>query len=181
MSRAALARWLRSISVDQWRAIDDETVRLPDEAGRASWQVAVVLVTAAVALVVQEYVGSGERFAEWFPDDGGRYWQLAGFAWWAAWRVIGYVVIPLVVLVAMPGERVADYHVSPRGFFDHLWIYGLLFLAIAPVVFLASRSEEFRLTYPFYRLANRSAFDLWTWELLYAAQFVALEFFFRGF
>ena len=36
-------------------------------------------------------------------------------------------------------------------------------------------------TYPFYRLAARSAFDLVAWELLYAAQFLALEFFFRGF
>ena len=31
------------------------------------------------------------------------------------------------------------------------------------------------------RLANRSSFDLWAWEGLYAAQFVSLEFFFRGF
>ena len=30
-------------------------------------------------------------------------------------------------------------------------------------------------------MANRSHFDLWTWEALYAAQFISLEFFFRGF
>jgi membrane protease YdiL (CAAX protease family) len=46
---------------------------------------------------------------------------------------------------------------------------------------MASHTPSFRHTYPFYRLANRSQFDLWTWEALYAAQFVSLEFFFRGF
>jgi membrane protease YdiL (CAAX protease family) len=81
----------------------------------------------------------------------------------------------------MPGERVRDYHVSPRGFFHHLWIYVLLFALILPGVILASRTQSFYQTYPFYKWANRSRFDLITWEALYAAQFVALEFFFRGF
>ena len=50
-----------------------------------------------------------------------------------------------------------------------------------PAVIIASHTPSFRHTYPFYRLANRSGFDLWAWEALYAAQFVSLEFFFRGF
>lgn len=170
---------LRAVSVDQWRAIDSETDRV--EGARVSLQVAMVLVTVAVSLTIQEYVGSNETFAEWFPDDGSRYWQLWSFAWWSGWRVIGYVAMPLVVLAAMPGERLRDFHISPRGFFRHLWIYGALFLAISPVVVLASRSPSFTSMYPFYRLASRSTFDLVAWELLYAVQFVALEFFFRGF
>jgi membrane protease YdiL (CAAX protease family) len=48
-------------------------------------------------------------------------------------------------------------------------------------VIIASKTATFRHTYPFYRMANRSSFDLWAWEVLYAAQFVSLEFFFRGF
>src|SRR5262249_18466983 len=86
--------------------------------------------------------------------------------------------VPPVTL--MPGERVRDYHIDPRGFFKHLWIYGVLFLCILPAVLYASTTPAFRHTYPFYRMANRSTFDLWTWEALYAAQFVSLEFFFRG-
>src|SRR5262249_4389445 len=50
-----------------------------------------------------------------------------------------------------------------------------------PIVLYASTMAGFRHTYPFYRMANRSQLDLWTWEGLYAVQFVALEIFFRGF
>ena len=81
----------------------------------------------------------------------------------------------------MPGERMRDYHVSLRGFLKHLWIYVVLFLCVLPAVLYASTTTAFRHTYPFYRLANRSTFDLWGWECLYAAQFLSLEFFFRGF
>src|SRR5262249_31301886 len=35
--------------------------------------------------------------------------------------------------------------------------------------------------YPFYKLAARSWLDLAAWETLYAASFVALELFYRGF
>jgi membrane protease YdiL (CAAX protease family) len=173
--------WLRKITIDQWRAIDRETERTPDQAGAASLHVLAVLIACAVALTLQEYVGGSDRFARFFPYDGDRYWELKGFAWWSGWRVLGYVVIPMIVIALSPGQRIRDYHVSPRGFVKHFWIYVVLFCAILPFVYLASRTASFRHTYPFYRLANRSSTDLWVWEALYAVQFVSLEFFFRGF
>jgi membrane protease YdiL (CAAX protease family) len=173
-------RALYAVSIAQWRAIDEETTRAPDEGGRMSWQAAVILVSAAVSLTIQEYIGDRGFFDEHFhpPQD---YWALAGFAWWAGWRVIGYLIMPMLVVACMPGERLRDYHVSLRGFGKHLWIYLALFACVLPVVALASTTPAFRETYPFYRLANRSLFDLGAWEALYAAQFVSLEFFFRGF
>jgi CAAX protease family protein len=95
--------------------------------------------------------------------------------------VIGYVFMPLITIALMPRERIRDYHFSLAGFTKHLWIYVLLFTLITPAVMVASTTQSFRHTYPFYRLANRSHFDLWTWEAFYAAQFVSLEIFFRGF
>jgi membrane protease YdiL (CAAX protease family) len=179
-----LWRWLKAVSVDQWRAIDAETDRTPSQAGGVSSTVLAVLVTAAISLTLQEYYGGRDTFERFFLTgraDTDAYWQLKSFAWWSCWRVFGYVVIPSLVLLCLPGERLRDYHISPRGFFRHLWIYVAMFAAIFPAVLMASRTEAFRETYPFYRLANRSAMDFWMWELLYAAQFLSLEFFFRGF
>jgi membrane protease YdiL (CAAX protease family) len=175
-----IRRWLRAVTIDQWRAIDRETDRRPEDAGHASLRVLVILLTAAVALTLQEYVGSSDTFAKLVPYNG-QNWELQGFVWWSGWRVLGYVILPMIVIACMPGERIRDYHVSLRGFLKHVWIYALMFTAIFPLVILASTTETFRHTYPFYRMANRSHFDLWTWEALYAAQFIALEFFFRGF
>ena len=169
------------IFVDQWRAIDAETARDPADAGRSDVQVLVILITVAASLTLQEYLGGHDAYELLFPRNGGRYWELRSFAWWSGWRVFGYVGIPMIVLACLPGQRIRDYHVSLRGFFDHLWIYAALFALVLPAVVYASTTTAFRETYPFYRIANRSYTDLALWELLYAAQFLSLEFFFRGF
>ena len=176
-----LVDWLKKVSIDQWRAIDRETVRTPEDAGTTSIKVLVILVTVAISLTLQEYIGGHNAYVRYFPNDGSRYWELWGFVWWSGWRVLGYVVIPMIVIAFMPGERIFDYHVSLRGFWKHLWIYVLLFACVLPAVIAASTTKSFRHTYPFYRMANRSQFDLWAWQVLYAAQFLSLEFFFRGF
>ncbi|HWO23821.1 MAG TPA: type II CAAX endopeptidase family protein [Kofleriaceae bacterium] len=181
---ATLGGWIRKITIDQWRAIDAETERDPGAGGQASVLVLVVMLTCAVVLTLQEYIGNSAWFARYFPLDPAQrdpYWEIKSFAWWSGWRVLGYVVIPMLAIGLVPGQRIRDYHLSARGFVRHFWIYAALFLAILPVVIAASRTASFRHTYPFYRMANRSHFDLWTWEALYAVQFVSLEFFFRGF
>lgn len=201
LRQRAFRTWLWHTASSQFAAIDRETIRDPSEAGTYSRAALYILVTAAVSLTLQEYLGDRAHFERLFRGHGrfGSYRELVSFAWWSGWRVFGYVVLPLLVLAVAaiwqrvqtrrrgdavdlpwPG-RIRDYHVSLRHFFDHLWIYAVLFLCVLPAVLYASTTPAFRETYPFYRLANRSAFDLWTWEALYAAQFVALEFFFRGF
>jgi len=179
--RSRVLGWLRAVSVDQWRAIDAETVRAPGEAGTMSASALIVLITVAAALTLQEYLGGHDMYNRLFPPDGSRYWELRSYVWWAAWRVGGYAVLPMLVIACLPRERLADYHLSLRGVRKHLWIYAVMFGLIAPAVLIASTTPAFRETYPFYRLANRSLADLVMWELLYAAQFLALEIFFRGF
>ncbi|HEY4057027.1 MAG TPA: type II CAAX endopeptidase family protein [Kofleriaceae bacterium] len=173
-------RWFKFVSIDQWRAIDAETVRSPDQAGRVDLRVMFILITVAVSLTFQEYWGDHATFDRMFRSYKGEYRELYSFVWWSGWRVFGYIVMPCIALKLM-GERIRDYHISFEGFFKHLWIYAAMFAAILPVVLLASTTPHFRQTYPFYRMANRSSIDLWAWEGLYAAQFLALEFFFRGF
>ncbi len=175
-------RWVKFLTIEQWRAIDAETERAPGEAGNTSWKVLVILVVCAVSLTIQEYIGDRGWFERWFPSRGklDSYYELKGFAWWSSWRVIGYVLMPLATIVVLR-DRIRDYHLSFKGFTKHLWIYVLMFALITPAVMVASTTASFRHTYPFYRMANRSHFDLWTWEAFYAAQFVSLEIFFRGF
>jgi membrane protease YdiL (CAAX protease family) len=179
----APVRWIKALTVDQWRAIDEETERETGRAGRFDWRCLVILVFAAVTLTIQEYIGDRRYFEKFFPWDGAHpdyYWHLKGFAWWSGWRVIGYLLLPMLVVICMPGERLRDYHLSPRGFIKHLWVYVVLFILVAPAVYLASKTSGFQHTYPFYKQANRSDFDLWAWEVMYWAQFLSLEFFFRG-
>jgi membrane protease YdiL (CAAX protease family) len=150
------------------------------------WRPIVVLVVTALSLTMQEYVGDRDTFARWFPANPNVSWiksnhDLMSFAWWSGWRFIGYVIVPSIVILLMPGERFRDYGFSVKGFSKHVWIYVALYLAVLPLVVFVSFTHPFQQTYPFYKLANRSHGDFVAWELMYALQFLSLEFFFRGF
>jgi membrane protease YdiL (CAAX protease family) len=172
---------LRRVTIDQWRAIDRETDRGTQRPGETSLLVLAILVTAAISLTLQEYFGDHRLYDELFQRNAGDYYyDLDSFVWWTGWRVGGYVLPMLLVLVVLR-EPIGAYNLSPRGFLRHLPIYVVLYLGVLPFVMAASHTPAFRETYPFYRLANRSQVDLWSWEGMYAMQFVALEMFFRGF
>ena len=102
---------------------------------------------------------------------------------WSVTRAIGYVAIPALVVWRVLRGSVADYGFRVRGILPHGKIYAAMFLCIAPAVIAASFTAPFQQTYPFYRLNPGEPLwpRLWAWEVLYASQFVALEFFFRGF
>jgi membrane protease YdiL (CAAX protease family) len=113
-------------------------------------------------------------------DPHKRFHQLA---WWVATCVVFYFVPPALVVKLGFRERLRDYGMRVRGVQNGAWIYGVFFVCMLPAVYLVSRQPHFLRTYPFYRLSEGE--PLWPylvcWEVLYALQFVALEFFFRGF
>lgn len=185
----AASTWPLRFFAAQWRLIDADYAREgAAEHGKAGaargydWTLLIVLLTVTVSLTLQEYYGHRGVFQKLFPyDRGDTYWSLKGYAWWSGWRFFGYIVIPVITILLMRGERLRDYYIGLRGITRHLWIYLALYLAVLPAVIVAARLDTFAATYPFYKLANRSDFDFWAWEGLYALQFLALEFFFRGY
>jgi membrane protease YdiL (CAAX protease family) len=169
-------RWILRI----WQEIHQES--LDRERRTFDYRPLVVYLTVAVSLTLQWYVGDREGFA-YLPRSfrTGHYGELHYYAWWAGWRVLGFLVLPTIVVLCMPGERLRDYGWRTHGFWKHIRLYLGLYGAVLPLVYLMSRRHDFQAIYPFYKLANRSALDFVAWELLYAAQFLSLEFFFRGF
>ena len=176
-----MINFLNKVTVDSWRTIDEEWIEEPKKEGY-DWRPLIVLVTVCISLTLQEYYGDRATFARKFPEKmTTEYGQLWSFAWWSGWRFFGYVVLPVLAIVLMKGERVRDYFISFKDFFKKLPIYFGLFAIVFPAVIVAAQTDSFGKTYPFYKLANRSAFDFWVWQALYALQFLSLEFFFRGF
>jgi len=112
---------------------------------------------------------------------GGPWGRLLSEAWWGAVHLVGYVLVPGLFLRRGLRMRVAD--VGLRWGHTTRWLgwYALLAAPIVCFAFLASFTDAFTRTYPFYPLAGRSWADLVAWECIYLAQFVFLEFFFRGF
>ncbi len=189
---AIFSRPLRQILdrslVNPWRLLNQEAshARQSEPLDHFDYRPLVVMCTVAVSLTLLEYYGGRNIFdglvLRWAPSFVGHtYYDLASFVYWSGARALGYVGLPLLVVLFMPGERFRSYGTSTAGFWRHLWIYVLLFLVVLPQIVMVSTTRSFQHTYPFYKLAARSWLDFLTWEGLYAVQFLALEVFFRGF
>jgi membrane protease YdiL (CAAX protease family) len=178
-----IKRFLQRALLDSWREADAQADTAT--AQTFDWRPIVVLVTTAVTLTLAEYFGGNATFAKLVPLDSNVYdrqeWDLLARAWWSGTRVLTYVVIPMITIVLMPGERIRDYYLSFRAFRTHLWIYLVLYLLVLPFVLFVATQEQFLRTYPFYKYANQSWWHFLRWEVLYAIQFLSLEFFFRGY
>ena len=101
---------------------------------------------------------------------------------WAIISNIAYILIPAVYIAFSPGMQLKEMGLKrpDKGSYA-LYVLMLMFMLIP--VFIISFQEEFQASYPFYRYSDGGAF-WWqglSWEVLYALQFVGVEFFFRGF
>ncbi len=209
MTDAATPRWRarlgelhpRRFFLEAWEAIDAEA-EAERQARRAQglgydYRPLVAFCAGAVFLTLMEYIGvpaflhrivralieleqsgelSGTFFQEWRR---GPWWELSQHIYWAAWRVLGFLLMPIAV-VKLSGERVRDQYLSTEGFAEHLWIYLGAFAVVLVAVVAVSFTDGFSSYYPFYKSAERSWFDFLFWELWYVLQFLSLEFFFRG-
>lgn len=196
----------RRFFLDTWREIQGAAVAEQETTGRAvggarpgkkprrrvlgtvevSHRPLLIFVASAVFLTLMEYFGGREMFERYFTEQAAdrEMVELYRLAFWAGARIAGYGVLPALLVMMLPGERLADYGLRIRGVSAHLWIYVVLYLAVLPLIVLVSFTEDFQNYYPFLKHTKWSAWSwrvLLVWELLYAGQFVALEFFFRGF
>lgn len=178
-------RWVRDVwrylLLEQWSILQNDYDHQPSR--KMQHGTAIVLCWSAVALTALEYYGhSGSIFFRWFrkalpdsiysPSYRHIYWSLACSAC--------YFLFPLIAIL-LSRSRLRDYGLRIQGFWQHAWIYLVLYLIMLPAAITVSYTSSFQNTYPFYHLASRSWLDLGIWWTFYGMQFFFLEFFFRGY
>jgi membrane protease YdiL (CAAX protease family) len=179
-----------------WRELDAEAARYRASlvaTGTPDYRPAACFVIAAIVLTMQEYFGGRPFFEDvlrgpirdfaeahhWLKAQ--KYEELLSFAWWSVARFVGYVLIPLPLWkILFRHDSLIDMGLRLRGFFQHIWVYGLCLAIVLPVMLLVSTQPDFGNYYPFYKLSSRSWADFMMWEGLYWLQFFSLELFFRG-
>jgi membrane protease YdiL (CAAX protease family) len=175
--------------------------RLSDAGRGPDWKTVTVILTTAVCLTLQNYAGNPDRLTtvagfaaeqldgpdaanavrttltDWNED------QRVRLTWFGVAAVLTYAVIPGLVVTLGFRERLTDYGAGVRGVVADWPVYLGFAAVMVPLVWLCSAEQRFQDTYPFFRVNSRDEVGpaLLRWEVVYALQFVALEFFFRGF
>lgn len=182
---------VEQVEHEQMAHIESQRGKLVD------WQTVGVILFASLMLSVQEYFGSSSHYdtlvtaARWFGEGAGTWMKgvfkdethgrLARLWYWSMATSACYLLGPALYIKFVMKRRVRDFGFSVKGVVDHARWYAAMFLVILPLLFVVGGTPGFQKTYPFYKAAGRSLFDFGMWELAYMAQFLSLEFFFRGF
>jgi len=200
--------WRRIKGTKLWQSFVTETVETAErerqeadrlDTGAADRRTITVCVVVAVNLAllwyfglssqigvvarVLRFVGAEAAAVRWETEVMlGENARLHGLLYWASACVILYLVIPVAIIKLYFRQRLSDYGLGLKGALKHVPVYIVLFAIVLPCVYIASLNEVFREQYPFYQgRGNEIPPGFLAFELAYAAQFFALEFFFRGF
>ena len=109
--------------------------------------------------------------------------ELGFLAWWACATIAIYVV-PAVLYARHSRQSLRSYGLRLGAFAGEMRIFAVILPLIAVGAWFASAQPRFQQVYPFFKgwpLGDGSLGEMLAWWVLYAATFVALEFFFRGF
>lgn len=102
---------------------------------------------------------------------------------WAFGCLLCYYILPTLIVRLLLREKLSDYGFRFASFRNTMIFVLPGFIGMAPLIYFASTQTHFLQVYPFYEptLTKGIGIDFIVWELMYAMQFIALEFFFRGF
>jgi membrane protease YdiL (CAAX protease family) len=193
-----MKQWLYEFFVEPIRNTNEEQreylAALPPQ--KIAWEPVAICITVAICLTLQEYCFTvsamhqlQEAFRDWIPaqwhlllnaHENREFFRL-GFSSFG--DLLIYIVIPLLVTRFVCKRSLADYGLGWRDAVKGWWVYLVMYLImIGPIIIMSGR-PSFQHTYPFYHLAHDE--PIWPrfiiWEIMYAFQFIGLEFFFRGF
>lgn len=171
-------------------------------AGRGTdWKTVAVILAAAACLTIQNYASHPDRLTplccfvadqtsgpdartrveatlrDWTDNQG------THLTWTGITMILTYTLLPVLLIKLVFREKLTDYGLGVRGVVGDWPVYLSFAAVMVPLVWAFSAEERFQTVYPFYRVDSPA--DLGPvfvrWEAIYALQFVALEFFFRGF
>ena len=166
---------------------------LADRTG-PEWRTPLIMVSVAILLTIRSYFFNAtdllwliRKLSHVWPDAvlllSPQNYELTRLAYWAIGQDLVYAAVPLLLIKFVFRESLADYGLKLKGMFRFGTVYLAMFLVMAPLIAWLSTTDSFQRAYPFYELSPGER--LWprliAWELLYASQFITLEFFFRGF
>lgn len=141
-----------------------------------------VLLVSLICLVGIQFFGNIDKVPFLLLFIQGDRYQFYSFVYWALITIFFFSAVPLIVVRFVFNEKPSDYGLKTKQIFGYGKVYLIAFAIICPLLIIASYSNQFQATYPFYVPPIEKFAPLYiVAEILYVLTFFALEFFFRGF
>jgi uncharacterized protein len=155
-----------------------------------------IFIYLAFALSILKYYGNTDlllpffldekpgKFGTWFcyyfyGSDIGKFHQKI---YWVSSIVLFYLLIPIIIIKYGFKKKLIDFGMSFTNIQKDYPLYILMLLIMLPIIFFASKTASFQERYPIFKPTLEPLFPLFIlWQLAYFIQFIAVEFFFRGF
>ena len=190
-------QYFRNLFVKTWAeteqlSLENNTFKKEKFADR---KIIITLIYVALGLSIVRYFGSPDAFipifagsktgsfGSWFlnffysPHIGNFHARI----WWISSIVVFYMVVPVLIVKFGFKKNLRDYGISFRNVHKDYPLYLLMLGIMLPIVYIASNTVSFQQRYPIFQPEGELfPIFLW-WQIAYFLQFVAVEFFFRGF
>lgn len=161
----------------------------------ADWKIIIILVYTAVGVTIARYYGNTAYFLNiivnkptgfdlwycsfFFGSESGKFHSML---YWAGFIVIFYLLFPALIVRFLFRESLKDYGFRLKGIHKDYPLYVLMLVIMLPIVFFISYSPSFQERYPLFQPSKATLMPIFLyWQIAYLLQFVAVEFFFRGF
>ena len=192
----------RKIFSDTFRNIQLEHEAFIRNSGlqKFNYKILLIAVIACISLSCIEYIGKDDGYyllIQFLKNHGfaafadkARFYiehqinhQLFSLGYWVAVILFFYILMPILLIKIVFKEKIAEYGFTIGNLFKDYKIYILFFCIMIPIILFFSTTQSFQNRYPFYRMYSGEPLypNFWIWQILYFNQFIAVEFFFRGF
>lgn len=170
---------------------------LQENVSKIDLKVILVCLTVAFSLTCTRYLGDAQFLIAVLHDLNLTGWaqgmnnilqqhanaQLYQLIYWAVVVIFFYFVFPACIILFVFKESLCDYGLQLKNASKGYPLYLGMLAIMVPLVFYFSGAESFLERYPFYTVTKQESLfpNFFVWEVFYFLQFLALEFFFRGF
>ncbi len=137
---------------------------------------------AAVILCLQHYFAQYSVLANWLkPFVPDHRLEMAGSLAWCGLIGVLYLGIPALWIKIIFKQPLSDYGWSLKGLRHHWKPYAIFFVMMLGPLLFAATTPAFQNMYPFFKYVATGWQFFLIWQIAYGLQFIAVEFFFRGF
>jgi membrane protease YdiL (CAAX protease family) len=190
-----MIKYFKELFFTTWQNTEQEAIAYQIKNLGIDKKTILILIYTAVGLSITKYFGNPifylnyittdpTDFQKWycsyfFGSITGTFHSLIG---WVSMIVLVYMIIPILIIRLLFKEQIKNYGLSFNNIKKDYPLYLTMLLIMIPIVYTASNTQGFQTLYPFFKPEKNHLFPLFfLWQIAYFLQFVAVEFFFRGF